>query len=114
MRLPFFLQSSVIALCAVCAAAPLAARAEDNAAPIKLKMNDHIVFLGDSITQGGGGPNGYITVFDKTITEKHKDLDLKFTNAGISGHKVPDLQGRLEKDVIDKKPTLVFIYIGIN
>ena len=34
--------------------------------------------------------------------------------AGISGNKVPDLQKRLEKDVLAKKPTLVVIYIGIN
>ena len=35
-------------------------------------------------------------------------------NAGISGHKVPDLQGRLDRDVLSKEPTVVFIYIGIN
>jgi len=35
-------------------------------------------------------------------------------NAGVSGHKVPDLQKRLQKDVLDKKPALVVIYIGIN
>jgi lysophospholipase L1-like esterase len=48
------------------------------------------------------------------LTEKHKDLDIKVINAGISGNKVPDLQRRLQKDVLDKKPTLVVIYIGIN
>ena len=30
------------------------------------------------------------------------------------GHKVPALQARLERDVLSKKPTIVFIYIGIN
>ena len=39
---------------------------------------------------------------------------IKVIGAGISGNKVPDLQKRLEKDVLNKKPNLVFIYIGIN
>ena len=34
--------------------------------------------------------------------------------AGISGNKVHDLQKRLDRDVIEKRPTLVVIYIGIN
>ena len=34
--------------------------------------------------------------------------------AGVSGNKVPNLQARLDKDVLSKKPTLVVIYIGIN
>ena len=79
-----------------------------------LKKGERIVFFGDSITAGGSGPKGYITVIKNTLTEKHKDLGIETINAGISGHKVPDLQKRLQKDVLDKKPTIVFIYIGIN
>jgi lysophospholipase L1-like esterase len=79
-----------------------------------LKKGERIVFLGDSITQGGGGPKGYVTLIKKELTGKHKDLGIEVVNAGISGNKVPDLQRRLEKDVIAKKPTLVVIYIGIN
>jgi len=75
---------------------------------------DRIVFLGDSITQGGGGKAGYITLFTKSIQAAHPDFGLTTVNAGISGHKVPNLQARLDKDVIAKKPTIVFIYIGIN
>jgi lysophospholipase L1-like esterase len=89
-----------------------AVQADD--ARIALKKGDRIVFLGDSITQGGGGPKGYVTVIKNTLGEKHKDLGIESFNAGISGNKVPDLQKRLEKDVLSKKPTIVFIYIGIN
>ena len=71
--------------------------------------------LGDSITQGGDSHDkGYVRIIRKTLTEKHADLNLEVIGAGISGNKVPDLQRRLEKDVIGKKPTLVVIYIGIN
>jgi lysophospholipase L1-like esterase len=79
-----------------------------------LKKGERIVFLGDSITQGGGGPKGYVTLVKKELAEKHRDLGIEVVNAGISGNKVPDLQKRLEKDVIARKPTLVVVYIGIN
>lgn len=79
-----------------------------------LKKGDKIVFFGDSITQGGGGPKGYITVIKNALAEKHPDFGLECINAGISGHKVTNLQARVDKDVIAKKPTIVFIYIGIN
>src|SRR5439155_14800176 len=80
----------------------------------KLQKGDRIAFLGDSITQGATGPKGYITVIKTTLNDKYKDLGLELVGAGISGNKVPDLQKRVEKDIVAKKPTLVFIYIGIN
>lgn len=87
---------------------------EESIKPVALKKGDRIVFLGDSITQGGGGKTGYITLIKNHLAEKHKDLGIEVFNAGISGNKVPDLQRRVEKDVIARKPTIVFIYIGIN
>jgi isoamyl acetate esterase len=87
--------------------------ADEKDAP-SLKKGETIVFLGDSITQGGVAPKGYVTLIKKSLAEKHKDLGITVIGAGISGNKVPDLQRRLEKDVLAKKPTLVVIYIGIN
>ena len=104
-KLPF-----VTVMVAAVLAAP--ACAADNA--ITLKKGDRIVFLGDSITQAGVGEKGYVTLIKNTLAEKHKDLGIEIIGAGISGNKVPDLQKRLQKDVLDKKPTIVVIYIGIN
>lgn len=101
----------LLALAALVGAAPFAAAADEAPA---LKKGEKIVFLGDSITQGGVGPKGYVTVIKNDLTAKHKDLGIEIIGAGISGNKVPDLQKRLEKDVLAKKPTLVVIYIGIN
>lgn len=87
--------------------------AEDPA--VKMKKGDRIVFLGDSITQGGDSHDkGYVRLIRKTLTDKHGDLGIEVIGAGISGNKVPDLQRRLQKDVLDRKPTIVVIYIGIN
>ncbi len=82
--------------------------------PPPLAKGDRIVFLGDSITAGGGGAKGYITLIHNALAEKFPDLGIETVNAGISGHRVPDLQRRLDHDVLAKKPTIVFIYIGIN
>ena len=91
---------------------PSSLRAEEAAQP--LKKDDRIVFLGDSITAGGVKPQGYVTLLTAAIKAAHPDLGIETFGAGVSGNKVPNLQARLEKDVITKKPTLVFIYIGIN
>src|SRR4051794_15101135 len=72
-----------------------------------LKKGDRIVFLGDSITQGGVGPKGYVTLIKNNLAENHKDLGIEVIGAGISGNKVPDLQRRLEKDVLGRKPTII-------
>jgi len=85
-----------------------------HAEEIKVKAGDRIVFLGDSITQAGVSPGGYVTLVREALTKDHADLKSEVIGAGISGNKVPDLENRLERDVISKKPTIVVIYIGIN
>ncbi len=79
-----------------------------------IRKGDRIVFLGDSITAGGVGKDGYVTLIKNEIKAKHADLGIEIFGAGVSGNKVPNLQKRLEKDVLAKKPTVVVIYIGIN
>jgi len=73
-----------------------------------------IAFFGDSITQGGARPGGYCKLIAGAIEKQRPELGVKIVYAGISGHKVPNLQSRLDRDVLSKKPTIVFIYIGIN
>ena len=78
------------------------------------KMNDIIVFLGDSITKYGVRPGGYVTLTREAIAKACPDLNIQVIGAGVGGHKVPDCQERLDRDVLQKKPTIVVIYIGIN
>ncbi len=79
-----------------------------------LKKNDTIVFLGDSITEFGAKPDGYVTLTSQSIAKAYPKLDIKVVGAGLCGHKVPDCQKRLNRDVLQKNPTIVLIYIGIN
>ncbi|MDA1014914.1 MAG: Dabb family protein [Planctomycetota bacterium] len=80
------------------------------AEPKPLVKSDRIVFLGDSITAQGAGPNGFVTLVRKKLAAE----GVTVIGAGIGGHKVPDLEKRLDRDVISKQPTIVVIYIGIN
>jgi lysophospholipase L1-like esterase len=79
-----------------------------------LSPNEVIVFLGDSITAAGAKELGYCRVIADAIEKRQPERKVKFVFAGVSGNKVPDLQRRLDRDVLSKHPTLVFIYIGIN
>ncbi len=79
---------------------------------MKLSASDRIVCFGDSITEQGDQPNGYITLVRENLTTKYPGITV--IGAGISGHKVPQLQERLDRDVLAKKPSIVVIYIGIN
>jgi lysophospholipase L1-like esterase len=79
-----------------------------------LRPGERIIFLGDSITQAGAGPGGYVTLVKDALEARKKDLRIEVIGAGISGNRVPDLEKRLDRDVLSKKPTLVVIYIGIN
>lgn len=73
-----------------------------------------VVFFGDSITQAGVGPTGYITKVGEMLRAKGQDSQYELIGAGIGGNKVYDLYLRLEDDVLAKKPDVVFIYVGIN
>jgi len=79
------------------------------AAP-RLKAGDRIVTLGDSITQAGG----YQALMQKVVARFYPNLGIEIVNAGIGGHKAPDMAARLQKDVIDKKPTIVTVSCGVN
>ena len=77
-----------------------------------IENSDRIVFLGDSITELGVQPYGYVTLLRDSLTKKHPNITV--IGAGVSGNRVPQLQERLDRDVLSKKPTIVIIYIGIN
>lgn len=79
-----------------------------------LKDGERIVFLGDSITQAGAQPKGYVSLVREAVEKQAPKKKIEVIGAGISGNRVPNLEARLKKDVLDKQPTLVVIYIGIN
>jgi lysophospholipase L1-like esterase len=73
-----------------------------------------IVFFGDSITQAGVKPGGYITRINDLISKEGKSDQFELIGAGIGGNKIYDLYLRIDDDVIAKSPDVVFIYVGVN
>jgi lysophospholipase L1-like esterase len=73
-----------------------------------------IIFFGDSITQAGVNPGGYIMCIDSMCVKDGQKENYEFTGAGIGGNKIYDLYLRIEDDVLAKNPDMVFIYVGVN
>ena len=73
-----------------------------------------IVFFGDSITQAGVQPKGYITILGNMLKEKNIADNYELIGAGIGGNKVYDLYLRMDDDVLAKNPNIVVIWVGVN
>jgi len=74
----------------------------------------NVIFFGDSITELGVKPGGYVTKVDSMCKLEGKDAQYNISGSGISGNKVYDLYLRLEDDVLSKNPDVVVIYVGVN
>ena len=91
---------------------------------VALSKGDVILFQGDSITDAGrdkkrqvankGLGRGYPSYIAADLQRDHADLELQIYNRGISGHKVPDLAKRWDRDCIELKPKILSILIGVN
>src|SRR5437867_12331161 len=82
--------------------------------PKELKGVRTIVTLGDSITQGGANPGGYVWLLQKYLDTLNPNQAIRVVNAGISGHKSTDMAARFQRDVVSAKPDIVTISVGVN
>jgi lysophospholipase L1-like esterase len=81
---------------------------------LMIHNNDIIVCLGNSITELGEQPDGYVSVMRKALHLLCPDKVFVIINSGISGHKSTDMSARFESDVLEYKPNWVTISVGIN
>jgi lysophospholipase L1-like esterase len=81
---------------------------------MSIQKTKKVIFFGDSITQAGVQPGGYITRIGQLATQSGSAAAFDFVGAGIGGNKVYDLYLRLEDDVLAKTPDIVLIYVGVN
>lgn len=79
-----------------------------------------MVFIGDSITEAGKFTDserlgtGYVRVIHDYLLTTYPTNVFEILNKGISGDRIDDLEARWQADVIDMKPDMVSISIGIN
>jgi acyl-CoA thioesterase-1 len=88
---------------------------------IRLKANDRIVFIGDSITAAerhrqAYGPLGfgYVHFVGNLLLARYPQLDLRIINTGVSGDTLLDVQRRWEKDCLAHRPNVLSVLVGIN
>lgn len=90
------------------AACALEAKAQQ--APTPFQKGDRVVFVGNSITDGGHY-HSYIWLYYMT---RFPDRRMTFLNAGIGGDVVGQINDRFEDDVLSKKPTVLTLTWGMN
>lgn len=88
---------------------------------MKVKKDDLILFIGDSITDVGRNRRnphdlgyGYPLMVAEALSAEYPDLQLQFLNRGIGGNKMENMKNRWEEDCISLQPDIVSILIGIN
>jgi len=117
---------SVAILCLICTVTLASSTSADEPAPVDLLAQyKRILFLGDSITAGGG----YVAYFDAWLTGQRLEHPPVVINAGLPSETVsglseeghadgkfprPDLFERLDRVLKLTKPDLVIACYGIN
>lgn len=92
---------------------------------MNINKNSRIVFIGDSITDSNRNyeaipagwssfGDGYVNLINAYTTALLPDKEYMVVNKGISGDTIVDLKSRWQQDVLDFKPDIVTIMIGIN
>jgi lysophospholipase L1-like esterase len=127
MKRRTFLQSGAAAAGAAAWTTTTSAAATPGAGTPGIAKGAVILFQGDSITDAGrkkgngaksndqasiGGGYAWLAA-SQLLVDRPAD-DLTVLNRGISGHKVPQLAARWEKDCIELKPDVLSILIGVN
>ncbi len=78
------------------------------------KKRTRVVFFGDSITEEGVLPGGYIAQMRDSISTLGQAKRYELIGTGIGGNKIYDLYLRLEEDVLVRKPDIVVLFVGVN
>ncbi|MDE6403210.1 MAG: hypothetical protein K2K86_05310, partial [Muribaculaceae bacterium] len=74
------------------------------------KDGDRVVFLGNSITDGGLY-HSYIWLYYMT---RYPEMNLKVFNGGIGGDTAFDMNKRLDNDIFSKDPSVLVVTFGMN
>jgi acyl-CoA thioesterase I len=86
--------------------------------PVQVQSSPVIVALGDSVTYGVRADHSVLP--DQIFTSRLEHMlnpdfpGLTVINAGVPGNDTEDLLHRLNRDVLEKRPDLLIVMIGIN
>ena len=83
--------------------------AADEPAPDRRRR---VLFFGDSITEAGARPAGYVSLVRDSLAALAPDVDV--VGAGVSGDTIGDLLRRFERDLAARRPNVAVVFVGIN
>lgn len=75
-----------------------------------LRDKDTVVFLGDSITAA----RGYTKIIEHYTLMRYPDRKITFYNAGKGGDTAQSSISRLQRDVFDRRATVMLVALGVN
>lgn len=81
---------------------------------LKDKSSITLTALGDSLTNGWLADKGYLDFLREMLEEKYPHCDLHIINSGIPGDTAFGGLHRLDEDVINHHPDIVFIQFALN
>jgi len=87
---------------------------------IKLNAVTKLLFIGDSITDCDWRKDeekigqGYVRMVRDLLAARDPASAPIVINRGISGNRIPDLQKRWDRDVLELSPDVLSVFIGIN
>jgi acyl-CoA thioesterase-1 len=87
---------------------------------LKVDASSNILFVGDSITDAHRAKDpeklgrGYVRIIRDFLLARDPANAPRVINRGISGNQVSDLQRRWDRDVLQMRPDVVSISVGLN
>jgi len=73
-----------------------------------------IVTIGSSTTAGEGGIVPYPQRLENALRERYPGRNFDVLNRGVGGEEAPDEVKRMQRDVIDDRPSVVIWQVGTN
>lgn len=84
---------------------------------MKLNQSETVLFLGDSITCANRDLSDFYALgegFVKLVADDLSERDITVINRGVNGTRANDLLNRIYEDLMEIKPDVVSILIGVN
>lgn len=81
---------------------------------VELRDGSRLIFFGDSITVGGVDDGGYVNLVGDALENLYPDRRIQVRGSGVVGDTVGDLERRVQRDVLRRRPSHVVIYVGVN
>jgi acyl-CoA thioesterase I len=87
---------------------------DDTIRKMKSGLPVTIAALGDSLTAGWLEKRGYLDFLKGMLSERYKECKLNIVNKGVPGDTAIGGLSRLDKDILQNNPDIVFIQFALN